>query len=78
MGGSITNDELVAFFSNFWKLEESLINEKLLIDDTNIPDFSSIRFFQFIAALESNFNLRVNNIERIVCFGDLLENLEKS
>ncbi len=68
--------QLIKFFSEFWKIDESEVTDSLQIASQNLEDYSSIRVFQFIAAIESNFNIRVENIDKITTFGDLFKNLK--
>jgi hypothetical protein len=67
--------ELIKFFSEFWNIEKSQIKEDLILNDENLNNHSSVRFYQFISALESNLNVRVDNIETIFTFGDLIKNI---
>ena len=69
--------ELVKFVSEFWKLELSKIDDKLKLDDKTLNNRSSIKFYQFIAKLESNFNVKVKNISNILTIEDLYKNIEK-
>ena len=62
--------ELIKFFSEFWNIKEEEINGNLKLDDENLNNHSSVRFYQFIAALESNFNIIIEDIESITTFGD--------
>ena len=70
--------ELVSFFSEFWKIDSSQINDEMELNDQILKNQSSIRFYQFIAALESNYNVKVQNLNKILTFGDLINNLELS
>jgi acyl carrier protein len=66
---------LIKFFSEFWKIDPSNIKDSLCLDDTSLKNQSSVRFYQFIAALESNFNVKIDDINNINTFGDLFKNL---
>lgn len=68
--------ELKKFFSEFWRIKEDEINEDLKLDDENLNNHSSVRFYQFIVALESNFDVIIKNIGKITTFGDLIKNIE--
>ena len=68
--------QLIQFFSEFWEIDESEITDSLKIDSQTLESYSSIRVFQFIAAIESNFNVRVENLDKISTFGDLFNNLK--
>jgi len=67
--------ELIQFFSDFWNIDISKINDKLELNDKTLNNQSSIRFYQFIAAIESNFDVKIMNINKIVTFGDLIKNI---
>lgn len=67
--------ELIKFFSDFWKIDNSNINNNLELNDKKIKNQSSIRFYQFIAAIESNFDVKIKNVENIKTFGDLIKNI---
>jgi len=69
-------DELISFFSDFWKIDRSHIHDDLKLNDEILKNQSSIRFYQFIAALESNYDVKIKNLNTILTFGDLIENLE--
>ena len=70
-------NELISFFSEFWQIDKKLINDSLILDSENLKDFSSIRVYQFFAAIESNFNVKFKDIENIKTFKDLYENISK-
>ena len=76
MVGKMEKIHLINFFSEFWGIEKSEITDSLEINDQYLEDYSSIRVFQFIAAIESNFNVRVENLDKISNFGDLFNNLK--
>lgn len=73
--GRMEKTKLIKFFSEFWKMKESEIKDNLILNDENLNNHSSIRFYQFIAALESNFDVKIDNIENIFTFGDLIKNI---
>lgn len=66
---------LKEFFSEFWEIDISKIHDKLEFDNSVINNFSSIRFYQFIAALESNFDVKISKINEILTYGDLVKNI---
>lgn len=76
MDGKMEKVHLINFFSEFWGIDKSEITDPLKMDSQTLEDYSSIRFFQFIAAIESNFNIRVENLDKISNFGDLFNNLK--
>lgn len=71
-------NELIKFFSDFWKIDISNINDDLKLDDETLDNPTSIRFYQFIAAVESNFSVRVTNINKIRTFSDLFKNIKST
>jgi len=66
---------LKELFSEFWEIDISKIHDKLEFDNSVINNFSSIRFYQFIAALESNFDVKISKINEILTYGDLVKNI---
>ena len=69
-------NKLIALTSEFWNIAESQITDNLRLDDETLHNNSSVRFFQFIAAVESNLNVKVKNINKIRTFKDLSDNIE--
>ena len=67
--------ELIQFFSDFWNIDISKINDKLELNDKTLNNQSSIRFYQFIAAIESNFDVKIKDINKIIKFGDLIKDI---
>ncbi|VVB83546.1 Uncharacterised protein [uncultured archaeon] len=56
-------------------MKESEIGDGLILDNEHLNSHSSVRFYQFIAAVESNFNVIIKNAEDIFTFGDLVKNI---
>ncbi len=73
--GNMEKRKIIKFFSEFWGVKDSEINDDLILDDKNLQNHSSVRFYQFIAALESNFDVVVKNIENVFTLGDLIKNI---
>jgi len=73
--GNMEIKKLIKFFSEFWGIKESEIDNDLILNDENLENHSSVRFYQFISALESNFDVVIKNIENIFTFGDLIKNI---
>jgi hypothetical protein len=67
--------ELQEFTAKFWKIDLSKINNDLKLNDENLNNRSSIRFYQYIAAIESNFDVKIKDINKIITFEDLLKNI---
>ena len=67
--------KLIQFFSEFWGIKKSEIRDNLELNDENLHNHSSVRFYQFIAALESNFDIKIDNINSIITFEDLYRNI---
>ena len=70
-------EQLRHFCAQFWQVELSRISLDLRLDDPCLPHNTSIRFYQFIAALERQFKVRVNNIDTIITFGNIFQGLER-
>jgi hypothetical protein len=68
-------EKLIKFFAEFWRIAPNKIDDKLILNDENLDNHSSVRFYQFIAAVESNFDVVVKNVEEIFTFGDLIKNI---
>ena len=68
--------DLIAFFSEFWEINSSKIKDSLRLDNTDLENQSSFRFYQFIAAVESNFGIKLSNINDIETFRDLCVSAE--
>lgn len=64
-------EALTKLFSEFWQIDAAHIHDGLKLDDETLKSKMSIRFYQFIAAVESNLDVSVKNIEKIRTFGDL-------
>jgi len=67
--------QLIYFFSEFWGVNESEITDDLKLDSKEL-DLDSLKFYQFIAALESNFNVKVENIGELDTFESLYNNIK--
>jgi acyl carrier protein len=65
--------QLEEFTNAFWKLENGRISDSLKFDDSDLSDFSSIRFFQFLTAIEANFDLELEDVASIHTFRDLVK-----
>lgn len=76
MDGKMEKAQLINFFAEFWKVNKSEISDSLKIDSEVLENYSSIRFFQFIAAVESNFGVKIENLDKIFNFEDLFNNLK--
>lgn len=67
--------ELISLTSEFWGIPKASVKDSLKFDDKEMKDSSSIRFYQFIAAIESNFNVKVSSLHKIRTFKDLTDNI---
>ena len=74
----MNREEIIQFSAEFWQVEPSFIVENLKLDDKSLPNNSSIRFYQFMAKTEAHFNVRINDVNSIITFGDLFKDLENS
>lgn len=70
---SVERKELARLFSEFWGIPEADVLDSLRLDDETLENRSSVRFYRFIAAVESNFNVTVKDVNKILTFKDLLE-----
>ena len=68
--------QLEKFFSNFWNIDIKKIKKDLKLGDVSLKDQSSVRYYQFIAAIESNFDVKVINLNNIITFEDLYKNMK--
>lgn len=71
----ISKGELVAFFSEFWKMDATEITDKLELSSKSLHEFNSLRLFQFFAAAEFKFKVKIKNLNSIRTFGELFKNL---
>ena len=71
-------EEIIRFSADFWQINPSTIHESLRLDDRDLPNNTSIRFFLFMAELESNFGMKIENAFEIMTFGDLFKALEST
>jgi len=69
--------KLIVLTSEFWGIPVSKVVNSLRFDDQILNKSSSIRFYQFIAAVESNLNVKVKDISKILTFNDLINNIGK-
>ena len=68
-------DELTNYFSEFWKVDKSAVKDSLMLDSKSVKGMSSIRLYQFLASVESKFHVKIQNVNKIVTFGDLFRNI---
>ena len=69
-------EEIIKFSADFWQIDPLTIHESLRLDDRDLPNNTSIRFFLFIAQVESHFGMKIENAFEIMTFGDLFKALE--
>ncbi len=69
-------EQLKAFTAEYWKLKPSGVHEGLSFDNVQIANFSSIKFYRFIAEVEKRFKVKVHNLSQIATLKDLLANLK--
>ncbi|NQV08821.1 hypothetical protein HQ529_03140 [Candidatus Woesearchaeota archaeon] len=74
----MNEQELIKFFSDFWGIEESKINNSLKLDDTSLHEQTSIKLYQFFADVESKFNIKFNDITQILTFGNLVKSIKEN
>ena len=73
---NMNRKQLEKFFSNFWNIDIKKIKKDLKLGDVSLKDQSSVRYYQFIAAIESNFDVKVINLNNIITFEDLYKNMK--
>lgn len=70
--------KIIKLASDFWGVPISQIVDSFAFDDKHIDgNISSVRFFQFIAAIESNFDVKVKDTHKIRTFEDLMHSIEE-
>jgi len=68
-------DRVLSFIAAFWEMPESDVADGVELSEKDIPGLTSVRFFEFIAAIEAEFDVKVANIEKVLTVGDLIENM---
>ena len=71
----VDNRELIQFFSEFWGIDPTKINDNLALDSAHLKGQTSIKIYQFFAEVESKFGVKINNINKVLTFGDLIKNI---
>lgn len=71
----VIKKRLISLTSEFWKIPASKIKDSLKLDNQTLINSSSIRFYQYIAAIESNLGVKVKDLNKIRTFGDLVNNI---
>ena len=69
-------DQIVQFCPEFWQVSPSFIQAELKLDDPGLPHNTSIRFYQFLAAVESKFKVQIDNLDTLFTFGDVFKYLD--
>ncbi|MBI2135176.1 hypothetical protein HYU09_04235 [Candidatus Woesearchaeota archaeon] len=70
-----SKDELIVFFSEFWKIDQDEVTDKLELNSKSLPGFDSLRLFQFFAAVEFKFKVKIKKLNSIRTFGELFNNI---
>ncbi|MFC2143101.1 hypothetical protein ACFLQN_01755 [Candidatus Aenigmatarchaeota archaeon] len=70
----MNTEKLKEAISEFWNLDKKNIEDSFVFNNETIKNFSSIKFYRFIAFLEDRFNITVKNIEKIIDLKTLEEN----
>ena len=66
---------LRSLVAQFWTVDPTVVTDALLFDKSHIRNMSSIRFFRFIAAVESNLGVRLADPAAITSYGALRQAL---
>lgn len=69
---------LFSFFAKFWNVDPKIISREMTLDDRNLPQNSSIRFYLFMAAIEKEFKVTLDEVHTIMTFGDLCDRIRTS
>ena len=69
----ISDESIIIFFSEFWEMDVDSITLDTKFDNKEIDNFTSLRFLQFVAAIESNFDFKFNSINELSCIRDLVK-----
>ncbi|MFA6452653.1 MAG: hypothetical protein WCW57_04225 [Candidatus Pacearchaeota archaeon] len=72
----MNKEDLISFFSAFWSVDPDKVVDDLKLNDKSLKNQTSIRLYQFLATVESKFNVQINNLNKIVTFGDLITNIQ--
>lgn len=73
-GGTFTpvdEGELRALVARFWALEPTNVDDRLRFDPTHLRNMTSLRFFRFLAAVESKFGIRLADPSTITSYAAL-------
>jgi hypothetical protein len=66
-----SKEDYFGFCAEFWEIDRSKLNDQMKFSDKILNDNSSFRFYQFVAALESNFGVQVSDVNNVESFGEL-------
>ena len=69
----ISEESIIIFFSEFWEMDPDSITLATKFDNKKIDNFTSLRFLQFIAAIESNFDFKFKSINELTSMRDLVK-----
>jgi acyl carrier protein len=69
------NEAMTRFISEFWGIDRNSVTDDFRFGNETIVNFSSVRFYRFIAAFEDRFGVSVKNVEKIVNVRALEENI---
>lgn len=68
-------EEVVEFFSKFWKIDKSKIADSMKLDSTTLKGNVSIKLYQFFAEVEEKFNVNLSDVNEITTFGDIMKKI---
>lgn len=66
-------DQLKDLLFNYWQISAPEIDWATPFNSQNLKNFSSLRMLRFLASIEEQFRISIEDVDAIRCFGDLLE-----
>ena len=69
----VSDESIIIFFSEFWQMDIASFTLDIKFDNKEIDNFTSLRFLQFIAAIESNFDFKFDSINELTSMRDLVK-----
>ena len=68
-------EDLRLLIAEFWGIDKNEIGNSFRFGPENIKNFSSLRFYRFIAAIEDKLHVSIKNLEKIIDVKTLEENM---
>ena len=67
-------EQLKEILSSYWQVRE--VDWETPFNSQSLPNFSSLRMLRFLASVEDRFQISIEDVDAIRCFGDLLKRVE--